>query len=563
MSGSGISFAARSGLWLQFVAVSAVVNLLGLATPVYVIHVLNRYVAYGVTATLLTLTAGVGLAVGLEYMFRRLRLRQAAALASGREDGGGAGHAFALLMGVPLARLRLLPAGRRSALVSDAERSAAAVGAPTLCALADLPFCLLFLAAAALLSPLLGAVAAGALVLLLAQGFLGEIFRRRTAAAASAAQATHAALLGACLAADETVRAFNAARHVEKLWGRALDESAAQRRRLELLAGRQEAFMRLVVAAATVALYGVGATQVVAGTLTVGALIGASILVTRGLAIPMRLPALLGVLGDARRSARQIGDLVSATPAAPHARPAAFGGRLALADVAFAWPGSRTPLFEHLSFDLAPGEVLVVAGGNGSGKSTLAKLIVGLIEPVRGHVSADGIDRRQIAPAWWRAQTAYLPQEALLLPGTLRDNLVMLNPGLDDDALRKLVDAAGLRGFVDSTADGLDAPVNDCGRDLPVGIRRRFGLARALAGGGRLAVFDEPTEGLDAEGCRAVYRTLDALRAAERTIVVCSHAPTIFSGAHWLVDLTAKPVPALRRIGAGVASGLQGAEAAQ
>ncbi len=98
---------ASLALWAQFAAVSAVANLLGLATSVYVIHVLNRYVAYGVSATLLTLTAGVGAALGLEYAFRRLRLRQAACLAAGRETAG-AGRAFALLAGVPLQQLRAL-----------------------------------------------------------------------------------------------------------------------------------------------------------------------------------------------------------------------------------------------------------------------------------------------------------------------------------------------------------------------------------------------------------------------------------------------------------------------
>lgn len=542
--------ARRGSVWLQFAAVSAVANLLGLATSVYVIHVLNRYVAYGVSATLLTLTAGVGAAVGLEYAFRRLRLRQAACLAAGRETAG-AGRAFALLAGVPLQQLRALPPGRRSGLVTEAERAAAGTGAPAVTALADLPFSLFFVAAIAALSPALGAVALGGLVLLLAQGAVTELLRRRAAAASSAVNSTRAALLGASVTADETVRAFNAAGHLVGLWDGALRETTAWRSRLEILAGRQEAFARLVIAAATVALYAVGAQQVVAGTLTVGALIGASILAARALSPAARLPALLGALDDARRAARQLREFAGTQPPAGRARPAAFDGRLSLADVAFAWPGSRTPLFEHLTVDLAPGEVLVVAGANGAGKSSLAKLIVGLVEPVRGQVCLDGIDRRQMAPDWWRGQIAYLPQEPMLLPGTLRDNLLVVNPRLDAQALRRLVEVAGLAAFVDATADGLDAAVVDCGRDLPVGIRRRFGLARALASGGRLAVFDEPTEGLDADGCRAVYGALDALRADGRTIVVCSHSPAVYTGTHRLLDLAAKPVPALRHVDIG------------
>ena len=539
--------AASLALWTQFAVVSALANLLGLATSVYVIHVLNRYVAYGVSATLLTLTAGVGVALGLEYAFRRLRLRQAACLAAGRETAG-AGRAFSLLTGVPLQQLRALPPGRRNGLVTDAERAAAGTGVPAVTALADLPFSLMFVAAVALLSPALGAVALAGLILLLAQGAVTEWFRRRAAAALSAAGRTRAALVGACVTADETVRAFNAAGHLVGLWQGTSRETTVWRGRLELLAGRQETFARLAIAAATVALYAIGAQQVVAGTLTVGALIGASILVARALAPAARLPALVGAFDDSRRAARQLRELAASPPPAGRARPASFAGWLSLTDVAFAWPGSRTPLFEHLTLEFGPGEVLVAAGGNGAGKSTLAKLIVGLVEPVRGQVLADGIDRRQLAPEWWRAQIAYLPQEPMLLPGTLRDNLLLASPRLDDAALRRIVEAAGLGAFIDGLADGLDAAVSDCGRDLPVGIRRRFGLARALAGGGRLVVFDEPTEGLDADGCRAVYGALDALRAGGRTIVVCSHVPAVYTGPHRLLDLSAKPVAVLRPV---------------
>jgi len=194
---------------------------------------------------------------------------------------------------------------------------------------------------------------------------------------------------------------------------------------------------------------------------------------------------------------------------------------------------------------LPPGALFVVSGANGAGKTTLARLIVGLMRPSRGQILVDGVDLAQVAPEWWRRQLIYLPQEPSFINGTVRENIMAFNPSLDEQGLNMVIHDAGLDKFFATSQQGFDMKLQAGGRDLPVGIRRRLGLARALAVGGSLVVLDEPTEGLDAEGALQVGRVMSALRKRGCTIIALSHDPNIIKGAPHILDLNAKPVPKL------------------
>jgi ATP-binding cassette subfamily C protein LapB len=196
-----------------------------------------------------------------------------------------------------------------------------------------------------------------------------------------------------------------------------------------------------------------------------------------------------------------------------------------------------------LSLTLKPGTISVIRGSNGTGKTTLTRLITGILEPVRGHILADGLDLRQASSEWWRRQIVYMPQEPTLLNTTIRENLMTVNPEMDPQQLLKAITAAGLTSYLDQGPQGLETQVTDNGRNLSLGIRRRLALARALTTDGMLVVFDEPTEGLDSEGVSCVYSTMKDLATRGRTIIVVSHDPKIAKGAQIAIDLNIKPIP--------------------
>ena len=184
-----------------------------------------------------------------------------------------------------------------------------------------------------------------------------------------------------------------------------------------------------------------------------------------------------------------------------------------------------------------------IIGANGAGKTTLSKLVVGLLDPGRGQILADGVDTRQLAPEWWRRQVMYLPQEPSFLNGTYKENITMLNPEIEEARLNEIVRLSDLRRFLDSSATGMETMITDGGRSLPLGIRKRLAIARAMVGQGRLAVFDEPTEGLDVEGSEAVFQIMNILAKEGVTLLLVSRDPNIMKGFSTVVDLNSKPVP--------------------
>jgi ATP-binding cassette subfamily C protein LapB len=222
---------------------------------------------------------------------------------------------------------------------------------------------------------------------------------------------------------------------------------------------------------------------------------------------------------------------------------ARYTGSLRFDDCAFAYPKQATPIFERFDFELPAGGVVAVIGANGTGKTTLARLIVALLEPNRGRVLADGMDLRQADPTWWRQQLAYLPQEPVFFDATLRENLTVLDPVATDEDILSLCRELGVAGFVEGGPDGLSLLVRNGGSSIPVGIRRRLALVRALIGRGHLVVLDDPTEGVDAEGCKSIAAVLNRLARSGRSLVVMTNESFIISAAQAVIDLNQKPSP--------------------
>ena len=519
------------------------VSVLALASPLFVIQVLNRYVAHGVDATLATLTIGAVFAVLLELAFRQVRLRFATVLTA-EPDRVSSDRTFELFTRVKMTALIRISAGRQQEILRAPEKVQSAFSGPNLVALIDFPFALLFFFVLFMLSPLLAGVTAIFALLDLGVGASSMVNLRGPSQSLEGASSEHNILATTALHGADTVRAFNAGSFMRRNW-------QAQRQRIEKLRRKIVANRGLAQSLTltsgnlmSIVLIAVAAIQVVDGQLSTGAMIGANILARRALAPisgAMNLAAPIAravhAMGILRELERLPLEAVGGTELP------SYKGNLEFKDVGYVWPGERTPLFESLNLISPPGSVLAVAGGNGTGKTTMCRIIAGLHEPTRGLILADGVDVAQLTPSWWRRQISYLPQEPTFLNATIAENLRVANPAMDDERLLENLATAGLRQFVDVSPKGLETLVAEQGRTLALGIRRRLALARALGTDAALIVFDEPTEGLDVDGCQSVYQILNKFSHSGRTIVVCSADPNIVKGAHFVLDLNEKPVP--------------------
>lgn len=529
----------------EMLVASFLANLLALASPLFVIQVLNRYVAHGVDATLATLTVGVVAAVLLEFGFRQVRLRLAKTVCID-PDERMAFAGFAVLTNAKRSALDRVPPGMAREVIGGAAAVEQAYSAPNIGAVFDVPFALLFVGVLFLLQPIIAVIAVGFAAFAFISGSIGQAGMRRPTRDLVVASGAGNATLATATQEPDTVRAFNAAGFLAETWQRQTRAIQTLRRRLASRQGFVQSLGQSTAALMNVAIIATGAVLVVKGEFSVGAMIGANIVASRALMPITRLAQMGGAFARARQSLEMMREFAKLPlEARTGSAKSRFKGGLELRDLAFAFPGASGPLFESVNVKLEPGAVLMVTGGNATGKTTLARLLLGLLEPTRGQILIDGLDSRQAVPEWWRRQVIYLPQEPAFLNATIEENLRVNNSDIDSATLNRLIDVVGLRKFVDESPKGFAEPIAENGANLSLGLRRRLALARALATDGTLAVFDEPTEGFDVDGCTAVSGVMNDLVRRGRTIIVISHDPGIVKGAGMVLDLNAKPVPRL------------------
>jgi ATP-binding cassette subfamily C protein LapB len=539
--------ALQPALRRELILASLLINLLGLASSLYSIQVLNRYLALGVNATLVTLTVGALVAVAFEVLLRNARLRIAQWLCS-RADRQLGEALFESSVRGQYALLEQLPVSARREILGGQATVQQCFGAPNLISLLDAPFAFVFLCVLALLSPFLALLAVllivgVALASLLAQRRLREPMEAQSRVSIQLAGYQHSLAAG-----GEMVRAFAAARPLQEKWQACGDEIAGIRAEINRLQNTVQNASYAGTLLMSMIIMGLGAREVLNGNLDVGSLIGANILASRALAAITRALGLGEQIGRGQRSMELIRQLC----AIPKERTdgmslGTYRGSLRFEDLAFAYPRQPVPIIEHFDFELPPAGVIAVIGANGCGKTTMARLLIGLVEPTRGRILVDGMDVRQAAPEWWRRQIAYLPQEPLFFDGSLRENLAVLAPEADDARILALCRELAVGPFVEGGPEGLGMAVRNGGATIPLGIRRRLALVRALLGGGRLVILDDPTEGVDADGCQAIAAVLNRLVRAGHSLVVMSNEAFIISAAQAVIDLNQKPTPRVGR----------------
>jgi ATP-binding cassette subfamily C protein/ATP-binding cassette subfamily C protein EexD len=518
----------RTG-FLAAAGTSCAINLLALTVSAYMLLVYDRVLTSHSVDTLLWLTvmavAALFAMAALDVVRARLLVRigtwvdrvlSPAAFARAL-DGAARGNVYRVEALRDVASLRTFLGGGVLALF-------------------DAPWVPLYLAVIYLLHPWLGHVAlAGAVVLFLLalanHAATRALLARANADAARALRGAEAAARNA-----EVTDGMGMTAALARRWDRENHAVLSQQARASDRAGLITAAAKASRQALQVAILGTGAWLALNGRVSPGAMVAASIILSRALA-PVEQ-----AIGTWRHvvAAREAWGRLSTLFAQPESRPATMElprpkGELSVEAATYTPHGAKQPVLRQVSFRVPAGQVLAVIGPSAAGKSTLARLLMGIHQPQSGHVRLDGADVFTWSRTQFGRHVGYLPQDVELFPGTVKDNIARMDDAADPAAVVAAAELAGVHEMILRLPNGYDTKIGEQGAPLSGGQRQRIGLARALYRNPALLVLDEPNASLDAAGEQALLEAVKTMKASGTTIVLITHRPALM--AH--VDLVA------------------------
>jgi ATP-binding cassette subfamily B protein len=188
--------------------------------------------------------------------------------------------------------------------------------------------------------------------------------------------------------------------------------------------------------------------------------------------------------------------------------------------VSFKHQSARDYAVKDIDFQIKKGETVAFVGPSGSGKTTLVKLLVGLYQPIAGELSYNGIPSGKINMNELRQQLGFVTQDPQLFSGTIRDNLLFVKPGANDQEIYSALEKAACGKLLKRAEKGLDSTIGEGGIKVSGGEKQRLSIARALIRNPKLLIFDEATSALDSITEEEISQTIRDLSANKNQITV-------------------------------------------
>ncbi len=516
---------------------SAFVNLLALAVPIFTMQVYDRVIAHAGLSTLWGLMIGMLFVVLFDWVLRhsRSRIMQTVAL---RVDVLVGRQMFNKFVSLPLHVLESRPANHWQSLFRDVDtvRNTLSGASALLCA--DLPFAIMFLG---IIFVIAAPIAMVLMVIIPVFMFVAWKSGSTMAAANRAERATtqsRDSLIAEMIAGRATIKALALDQSMRPMWetkhAENIEQSVMRGAKTDIYTN----FGGSLTMMTSLFLTSVGAYFIVNHQLTMGALVATNMLSGRLLGPLNQLVGQWRTFNGFKQAVERLGEVFSMesereTSEIKLDRP---NGEIRLENVTFSYGKDMAPVVDNVTLTIRAGGVHALVGRNGSGKTTLMKLIQGLYAPTGGRVLLDGADIAQFTRIELAHWMGYVPQESVLFAGTVRDNIIHRMPKATDDEIIRAATQAGVHHFIIDLPDGYGTEIGEAGQRLSGGQRQRIAIARALVGDPPVLLLDEPSSSLDRQAEQELRQTLTEI-GRQRTVIIVTHSPILLAACDDLVAL--------------------------
>lgn len=531
-------------IWRDVLLASLVIQLMGLATPLFTQVVIDKVVVHHAVSTLLVIAFGMFIFLVFNAVMSWVR-QYLVTHTGNRIDSVLGSQVFAHLFKLPLRYFEHRSTGTLVARLHGIESIREFLSGATVTLILDVPFLVIFLVIMFYYSWMLTVAALTLLLLIvLLSAFVTPMLRKRL---------NHQFLLGArnqafvteYVSGMETVKSLQMEPRVVSRYGEYLAdylEAGFNSRQLSnsynVLANTLEQLMTLVILC-------MGAWLVMTTQdFTIGMLVAFQMFAARLSQPVLRMVGLWQEFQQASIAVKRLGDVMHA-PAEPYSMlPARAGGgqgMMEIRNLSFRYADNLPYLYQNFSMSIAPGQCIALMGPSGSGKSTLAKLMQGFYLPNEGGILIDGRDIRHFSANELRHHFGVVPQETILFSGTLYENLVLANSHATFEQVVQACKLAEIHDAIEKLPEGYQTRIGERGVGLSGGQKQRVAIARALLKHPKILLFDEAISSLDSDTAEHFAATVNQLKG-KVTILFITHQLPVTLKVDELVRL-GTPVP--------------------
>lgn len=515
---SACIFSCKKELW-SIGFFSVIINLLMLAPSVYMLQVYDRVLSSGNKMTLFMLTVMViwlFFSIGVVEWIRNILLIRMGAYLDTRINKR---IFFSTFEGF----LRQNTTHSAQAL-NDLTLLRQFASGNALFAFFDAPWFPVYLLIIFLLHPWLGIMALAGAIILILLAWLNQRLTHEAMNQAGSISSAATLQANACLRRADAIAAMGMQQAMYRKWLIQHEAFLQQQNLVSEKSASVAAMTRFIRLALQSGVLGLGALLVLNGEITPGMMIAGSILSGRVLAPVDQLIAVWKGWAQAQQAWQRLSALLKLFPPARQTMPLPLPcGHLRVDNLSAKLPGLAKYPLRDVSFELHPGDVMMVTGPSGCGKSTLGRLLVGALEPFTGSVRLDGADIHQYDPLTLGPCLGYLPQDIQLFEGSVAENIARFSDP-DEEKIVAAARTAGIHRMILQLPAGYDTLMGPSGVVLSGGQKQRLALTRAIYHSPRLIVLDEPDASLDDEGKQALIAAIGMQKAAGSTQIVITHS---------------------------------------